>query len=261
MEIFEKLMEALGHTPAWVPLVLAPALLVFAAVLFTLFGGRKAYRYVAAVLGAAATALLFCMTPPGGAFFFLALFAALAALLCLLFFFPSLRRRQKTARGKRTDRAERIYERFREKLTETPDRPAAQPAKVCCFEEPPAEEAAPEPSYALRLLEKLQKEKLTPTDRLETDVLARTVSGLKGRALTEDEARTFNDCLASVRPFGGKYRLKTTAARPGARGGGLSPAAARVFQNFYLIMPRKYGIMEIRKMRYGSWNCGFCAIF
>ena len=30
MEIFEKLMEALGHTPAWVPLVLAPALLVFA---------------------------------------------------------------------------------------------------------------------------------------------------------------------------------------------------------------------------------------
>ena len=45
MEIFEKLMEALGHTPAWVPLVLAPALLVLAAVLFTLFGGRKAYRY------------------------------------------------------------------------------------------------------------------------------------------------------------------------------------------------------------------------
>ncbi len=96
MEIFEKLMEALGHTPAWVPLVLAPALLVLAAVLFTLFGGRKAYRYVAAVLGAAATALLFCMTSPGGAFFFLALFAALAALLRLLFFFPCLRRRQKT---------------------------------------------------------------------------------------------------------------------------------------------------------------------
>lgn len=207
MEIFEKLMAVLARTPAWVPLVLAPALLVLAAALFTLFGGRKAYKYVAVALGAAGFALLCCMTSLGGAFCFLALFAALAALLRLLFFLPRPRRRSGRAKGNAKGRAERIYERFHEKLTETPDRPAPQPAKVCCFEEPPAVEDAPEPSYALRLLEKLQKEKLTPTDRLEADVLARTVSGLKGRALTEEEARTFNDCLASVLRLTAKYKL------------------------------------------------------
>ena len=105
-------------------------------------------------------------------------------------------------------RAERLYERFREELTELPDRPAAQPPKVCCFEEPSAPvQDAPEPSYAMKLLEKLQKEKLSPTDRLETDVLSHTVSGLSGRPLSEEEARTLNDCLASVLRLTAKYKL------------------------------------------------------
>lgn len=205
MQIFRNMIAALAETPAWVPLLLLPALLAAGAVLFTLFGGRRAYPYAACVCGAAGFALLCCMGTAEEAFVYLGLFAALAALLRLLFFLPRVRKKRADAPK---SRAERLYERFREELTELPDRPAAQPPKVCCFEEPSAPvQDAPEPSYAMKLLEKLQKEKLSPTDRLETDVLSHTVSGLGGRPLSEEEARTLNDCLASVLRLTAKYKL------------------------------------------------------
>ncbi len=78
---------------------------------------------------------------------------------------------------------------------------------MCCFEEEPPALPSPAASYAESLLAKLQKEKLSPTDRLEADVLARTLSALKGRPLTEEEARTFNDCLATILRLTAKYKL------------------------------------------------------
>ena len=58
MEIFRQLVSALGNTPAWAPLILIPALAVAAAVMFTLLGGRRAYAFLAAALGAAGFALM-----------------------------------------------------------------------------------------------------------------------------------------------------------------------------------------------------------
>ena len=75
-------------------------------------------------------------------------------------------------------------------------------------EDAPAQEAEPpELSHALALLEKLRKQKLTAADRLETDVLGRSVRALRGRALTEAEKNTLNDCLASVLKLTAKYQL------------------------------------------------------
>ena len=203
MEIFEKIVTALGKTPDWVPLALIPALLLASTLLFTLFGGRRAYPFVAAALAAAGFALFACLRPLSEAFVYLALFAALAALLRLPLFLPRATRRKACKKA----RAERIYERFREPLTSAEEE--TLPPKVCCFEEAPPVPAAdaPEPSYALILLKKLQKQKLTPTDRLEADVLRRTAEGLQGRALTVEEAQTLNDCLASVLRMSAKYKL------------------------------------------------------
>lgn len=206
MNIYRELIALLAKTPAWAPLLVLPALLVVSAVLFTLLGGRRAYPYLAAAFGAAGFALMSCMTSLSEACFFVGAYASLAALLRLLFFLPRPRKRKKTSAAARE---ERMYEQFREPLTVLPDLPAASaPEKVCCFEETSAPvEDAPEPSYALKLLEKLGKEKLSPTDRLEADVLGRTVSGLSGRKLTEEESRALNDCLASVLRLTAKYKL------------------------------------------------------
>ncbi len=212
MEIFRQLIAALSGTPAWVPLLLVPALTVLSALLFTLLGGRRAYPYPATALGAAGSVLLCCILLQqegaaqalAGMFVYAGLYAALASLLRLLFFLPRPRRS-----SKRTPRDERIYERFRgEPLTSAMPR-AAQPSpeKVCCYEEAPALSEPPELSHALSLLEKLRKEKLTASDRLEADVLARSVGALKGRALNDEEKGTLNDCLASVLKLTAKYKL------------------------------------------------------
>ena len=42
MEIFRQIMEVFAAVPAWVPLILCPALTVAAAVAFAIFGGRRA---------------------------------------------------------------------------------------------------------------------------------------------------------------------------------------------------------------------------
>ena len=80
------------------------------------------------------------------------------------------------------------------------------PVKECCFDAQVQEEA-PELAHATALLGKLQKCKLSSADRLEADALARTLSALKGRALTLDEQNTLNDCLASVLKLTAKYKL------------------------------------------------------
>lgn len=202
MEIFRQITEIFSAAPGWVPLIVLPAVVIVAAVLFTLLGGRKAYPFVAVGLGAAGFALMCCMTALEDAFFYAGLFALIAALLRLLFFIPKPVRRKKA-----TSREQRIYEKFRgEPLTANLVREDV-PAKVCCFEEEERTEQPPELSHALSLLDKLRREKLSSSDRLETDVLARTVSALKGRTLTESEKDTLNDCLASVLKLTAKYKL------------------------------------------------------
>lgn len=211
MEILNKIVALFARAPAWIPLALCPGLLLACAVLFTLFGGRRTYPAVAVALGAAAFSMLCCMTQPAHALAFAGLFASFAALCALLFLAPTVRRARTEKKRAPRGREERIYRTFREALTEAPDAPPlkAAPKKVCCFEEktPSDADAGLCLTHALDLLERLRRAPLTPADRLEADVLQRSVEGCRGRALGADEARVLNDCLASVLKLTAKYRL------------------------------------------------------
>ena len=70
MEIFRQITEIFSAAPGLVPLIVLPAVVIVAAVLFTLLGGRKAYPFVAVGLGAAGFALMCCMTALEDAFFY-----------------------------------------------------------------------------------------------------------------------------------------------------------------------------------------------
>ena len=200
MEIFRQLISLLSAVPAWVPLIVCPAFVIVAAVLFTVLGGRRAYPCLAAAIGAAGLALTGCIGTPAEALVYGAGYALLASLLGLLFLLPVPRRKEKFS-----SRDERIYEQFRGEPLRA-DFMQEAPVKECCFDAQVQEEA-PELAHATALLGKLQKCKLSSADRLEADALARTLSALKGRALTLDEQNTLNDCLASVLKLTAKYKL------------------------------------------------------
>lgn len=212
MELFERIVRGAAAVPDWAPLIVCPALLIVCAFLFALLGGRRAYVYAASAIGASGFALMCCLTEVKNALVYLAVYAVLALLLRPLVFLP---RPHRGSRGKRAprSRAERIYETFREELTEAPARPApGAPEKVCCFEEPTEErngetDGGLRLEHALSLLERLRREKLVPADRLEADVLHRTVTAFRGRTLAREEERTLNDCLASVLKLTAKYKL------------------------------------------------------
>ena len=209
MEIFHKMIDGIGKgVPAWLPLILLPSLLAAIAVALTLFGGRKFYRYFAWLLGGIGFFFVICIDDLKGAFVFLGLYIVLAAALRLLFFIPCPLKKHKKDRG---EREERIYRKFRELLTEqaweTEQRAMPLPGD---FEQEPhatAEEYGAHLSHAIELLSQLKNMELSPTDRLETDALSRSVEALRGKPLGEEETGVLNDCLASVLKLTAKYKL------------------------------------------------------
>ena len=84
MEIFRQIYQAIAAVPAWVPLILCPALIVAAAVLFALFGGRRAYPVLAGVVGAAGIAVMSATATVGETVFYAALYAFVACLAGML---------------------------------------------------------------------------------------------------------------------------------------------------------------------------------
>ena len=205
MEIFRQIMEVFAAVPDWVPLILCPALTVAAAVAFAIFGGRRGYPLLAGILGAVGVALMSAGATVAEALCYAALFALIACAAGLLLLLPRCKKRMR-----RTSRDERIYQRFRAELENAPVPAAngqAAPVKECCFEPAPAVQEAPELNYALSLLEKLRRGELSATDRLEADMLGRTLSAMQGRLLTAEEKNTLNDCLASVLKLTAKYKL------------------------------------------------------
>ncbi|MDE6677389.1 MAG: hypothetical protein K2K12_06755 [Clostridia bacterium] len=209
METFHAMIDGIGKgVPAWLPLILLPSLLAAVAIALTLFGGRKFYRYIAALLGGIGFFFVTCIDDLKGAFVFLGLYIVLAAALRLLFFIPRPFKRR--GRGS-MEREEKIYRKFRESLTEqaweTEQRAMPLPDD---FEEEPhatAEEYGAHLSHATELLSRLKKMELSPTDRLETDALSRSVEALRGKPLSEEETGVLNDCLASVLKLTAKYKL------------------------------------------------------
>lgn len=206
MDIFINFLNLIGDViPDFVPLIVCPALLLLLAVIFTLFGGRKAYKYCALSIGGVAFFLMVCIADVRAAFAFIGLYTAGAFLLRLLLFLPCpVKYTPKKQTQSRRD--EEIYERFHEDLPEQHPEETEEPA----LDETPsatAEESGMHLAYVTTLLEKLKKEKLSPTDRLEADALSRTVDGYRGKALTGKELRLLNECLASVLKLTAKYKL------------------------------------------------------
>lgn len=199
MDVFSSMLGAIAELPDWVPLILVPSLLAATAVVFVIFKLRRVYPYVAAGLGFLGFFLTCCEGDTAAAFAYAGLYFALALALYALFLIPR--------RKKRESREERIYRKFHEDLKEPPPPEQAMPPKVCCFESVPAEESGLRLTHVFSLLDKLKKEKLSPSDRLEVEVLARSVEGCRGRALNAGELDALNDSLASVLKLTAKYKL------------------------------------------------------
>ena len=118
MEIFRQIYQAIAAVPAWVPLILCPALIVAAAVLLALFGGRRAYPVLAGVVGAAGIAVMSATATVGETVFYAALYAFVACLAGMLHLLP-----KRVKKVRRTSRDERIYQRFRAELETRPSPP------------------------------------------------------------------------------------------------------------------------------------------
>ena len=208
MEILQKILSLLSESPDWAFLCLVPALTAAFAILFVFLSARKWFFVPAVVLGAAGFLLAFAKDK-NGAFVYLGLYAVFAALLSLLFLIPRPKKRNSRVKKSREDK---MYEKFREELSEKPYKVrSAMPQKVCCFEtqerEATAEEYGMRLSYADTLLQKLRAKKLGAGDRLETEELARRLDCYRQKPLNEDERNALNDCLSSVLKLTAKYQL------------------------------------------------------
>ena len=212
MGTFWNVVRIFENTPDWVTLALLPAFTAVAAVLFTLFGKRKLYFPAAAFLFGVGTFLAFCQTyafaRDTAASAYAGLYFALSAALPLLFLCPRVKLKKRAKKSK----ADELYEKFHEELTEKPFAlKEKRPPKVCCFEEglggATAEESGARLAYADTLIEKLRAEKMSAGDRLETEELARTLARLRSKPLSEAEMNSLNDCLASVLKMTAKYKL------------------------------------------------------
>ncbi len=211
MDIFVNFLDQIkAGVPAWVGLVAVPAVLVLVAVLLWLFGGKPVFLGVAGVLGGAGFLIVALHAQTTVALCYLALYLVLCGILRVLICIPS-----PVGRKKRGKREERIYKKFYEPLKAEPSAPATgKPPKVVCYEQAPATPAASTAAdcgmslgYVSGLIARLKSEQLSPTDRLETEVIERTVEGYKNRELTEEELGVLNDCLATVLKLTAKYKL------------------------------------------------------
>ena len=191
--------------PGWVELII-PVLLVPAAIILALMGGRRLYQWIAAVVGILGFSLVCARGNLANAFLYLGLYALVAGIFALLLLIPSVKARK----GKKSE--DRLYEKFHVELREKPfGSPPQKPPKVCCFEEEgtaSVEESGLRLEHVGEMLRRLRAaQKLSPTDRLETDALARTLDGFREKRLTPAELNTLNDCLSTVLKLTAKYQL------------------------------------------------------
>ena len=194
-----------GGVPQWVELAL-PVLLIPAAILLALMGGRRFYVWIAAVIGIFGFSLVCARGDLANAFLYLGLYALIAGVFASLLLIPSI----KTRKGKKSE--DRLYEKFHVELRERPfGAPPQKPPKVCCFEEEgtaSAEESGLRLEHVGEMLRRLRAaQKLSPTDRLEADSLARTLDNFREKRLTSAELNTLNDCLSTVLKLTAKYQL------------------------------------------------------
>lgn len=195
MEVFGYISKYLAFVPAWVALILTPALFTGYTLAVALFGGRKSYPFVWALLGGAATALV-AVRDLQDALLLAALFAVGGAALSLLFFLPVIPLKAK-----------------RERKIEAAGCLAGleRKAKLVGLEENPArytlEQCGMKLAHVSELLMRLKKTSLAPSDQLEADALERNLAAYRARSLTDEELSRLNDALASVLKLTAKYKL------------------------------------------------------
>ncbi len=212
MDVFIRFVNAIGGMPDWLSLLGFPILLLPAAAAMWAFEKRKWYFSVCCIFSAIGFTLVCCEGESRYAFVWLSLFALECVLVNGVFYLP--KRKRKAKRSK----AEKMYEKFHLELEGEERRepaPAPQrPPKITCYPEEvgredavAAEDAGLRLSHAGELLARLRAGKLSAGDRLETDVLARTLETFRNKRLTPSELDSLNDCLASVLKLTAKYSL------------------------------------------------------
>lgn len=197
MEVFDVMESFLVSLPAWC-LFLPPAVLLVAAVPLFLFRKGRLYRWVAALLFVCGVLLSLGFMYRE---LYLALLAGIALILYPLFFLRKVKR-DKNAR------AEQLYEKFKPEMEQPLGDRTEYPPKVCCYEDKAGEtpeERGMKLSHVISLLEKLKKEKLTPADRLEVEMLSRNVAGAEHRSLSGAQADDLSDSLSAVLRLMAKY--------------------------------------------------------
>lgn len=204
--VFESIISSFVSVPPWVSLVLLPALFLVYTAFIVVVGGRKSYPFVS-VLGCILEAIFVSAYGATAAIFAVGLFALFALILRLLLLIP-------LPAAKRAARPEMRSERILQKVGRLQPGEAAvsrSSARVCAYEEAPtlltAEASGMRLVHAEELLARLKRMTLSAADRLEADVLTRTLHGYCARLLTEEELVSLNDCLASVLKLSAKYKL------------------------------------------------------
>lgn len=187
MDIFGGLGQAFLFIPDWVSFLVIPALLTGAAVLSFLWKKRSVFALAAVFLCGLGAAFLGARGARAVCIFV----GLLAVYVCLLIAAGLLVRRRPQGeapkRGKRAD-----------------DRPLVTVAG-------PSEEAYSDQNVKLKhagdLLARLRKAPLAAGDRIEEEILSRTISALGAKPLTEEEFVRLNECLAALLKLTAKYKL------------------------------------------------------
>lgn len=195
MKEFSQFVQLIGGAmPDLVSFILCPALLLAAGLVLAILHREKAYMPVAVGLGGAAAFLVGCEAGASGELFvYLAAYVVLAVLVKLLFLIPFPK--------KNGVKEEEMFRKFYVPLDEPKEDEEEEAPSLS------AEESGMRLDHAFSLLEKLLKCSLSPSDRLEVDSLGRKLESCRGRALTEEETRAVNDCLATILKLTAKYKL------------------------------------------------------
>ncbi len=206
MQIFIRFIGLIARLPDWVSLLLCPILFLTCSLVFAFTKKRQWLNYTAFAFGAAGCFLVCCEGGAGVAFIWSGLYTLLFLAVKVTYFFTR-------KKGKKQSKEDAMYEKFHLPLNEpTVMEEGGKIPKVNCYfeEETPlrdAEESGLRLEHVLELLKKLQTMKLSPSDRLETDVVSRRVNGLRYKKLTEEELSVLNDCLATTLRLTAKYAV------------------------------------------------------
>ncbi len=200
MHIFEQIISSFSGIPPWVTILLLPALFLVYAVLTALFGGRASYPFVLCA-GCAIEGIMTCAYGAAAAVFACGAFALFAAIVRLLYLLPRIGR----------NREPRSYRILRQMArAEAGGEGFEVPIKTCAYEDAArvtVNDRGMKLSHAEELLSRLRRASLTPPDRLEADVLARTLQGWGERALSEEETALLSDSLTTLLKLCAKYKL------------------------------------------------------